>query len=228
MNAVLQVDEQAIAAEEILPLLARYQLLPHLLREIVIDQAIAAIECSETEIEQICQQLAQVAAPREAEVAAVRALKIEKLKQMKWGNQLASYFLERQDQLNQIIYSLIRTQDAGVANELYFRLQEQEQTFAELAPLYSQGTEAQTAGLVGPVELGQYHPSFARLLAASQPGQLMPPVQLENWFVIIRVEKHIRAQLDASTRQRLLDERFEQWLHHRISQLQQQDSATAA
>ena len=46
-----------------------------------------------------------------------------------------------------MVYSLIRSKDPGVAQELYFRIQEGENTFSELARQYSQGSEAQTGGL---------------------------------------------------------------------------------
>ena len=50
MSVTLQVNNQSIAAEEIIPLLTRHQLLPYLQREIIIDQAIADIKCTEDEL----------------------------------------------------------------------------------------------------------------------------------------------------------------------------------
>lgn len=47
----------AIASEEIIPLLATYQLLPQFSRELIIDQAIAPIECTSEETLSACQQL---------------------------------------------------------------------------------------------------------------------------------------------------------------------------
>ena len=70
-------------------------------------------------------------APEQLESVATRGLKIEKFKQVHWGQKLESYFLERKSQLDKVIYSLIRTEDHEVAQEFYFRLQEGEQTFAD-------------------------------------------------------------------------------------------------
>ena len=36
------------------------------------------------------------------------------------------------------------------------------------------GQEAQTGGLIGPVELSVPHPALARILSISKPGQLWP------------------------------------------------------
>ena len=103
--------------------------------------------------------------------------------------------------------------------KLYFRIQEGEQSFAELAREYSQGPEAQTGGLVGPVELTTPHPVLAQMLRVSQLSQLWPPTRLGEWIVIVRLEKFISAQLDESMRQRLLNECFATWLQEQLQQL---------
>lgn len=48
---------RVIASEEIIPLLATYQLLPQFSRELIVDQAIAPIECTPEETLTACQQL---------------------------------------------------------------------------------------------------------------------------------------------------------------------------
>ncbi len=150
---------------------------------------------------------------------ATRELRIEKFKQETWEPKLESYFLSRKDQLDKVIYSLIRTRDIGIAQELYFRILEEEQSFAELASAYSQGPEAQTDGLIGPVELSVPHPTLAQLLSLSQPGQLCPPTRVGEWLVMVRLEKFIPAQLDDAMRRRLLDECFNNWLKDQFEKL---------
>lgn len=235
MDALLKVGDRVITTEQIIPLLAGYQLLPPLLREIIIDQAIAAVSCTPEEIASATQQfyeqqqLTTEAAKlnwasrngmtlAQLEALAVRGLKIEKFKQATWGHKLESYFLGRKEQLDRVIYSLIRTQDVGVIQELYFRINEGEQSFADLAREYSQGPEAQTGGLIGPVELSVPHPTLAQLLRVSKPEQVSPPTRLGEWFVIVRLDKFIPAQLDASMRQRLLQECFMNWLAEQLNQ----------
>ena len=240
MSTVLQIGNRTLAAEEIIPLLASYQMLPQMFRESIIDQAIAPFSCTSEETATACQQFYQRCnltseAERQAwlerygmrhehlEALTTRRLRIEKFKQATWGNNLESYFLKRKGQLDQAVFSLIRTKDRSVAQELYFRLQEGEQTFAELASAYSQGSEAQNGGVVGPVELSTLHPNLARLLRVSQPSQLWPPNRLDEWLVIVRLERLIPAQLDAFMRQRLLGELFEAWLQEQLSQLPDSD-----
>lgn len=235
MTAILKVGDQTITAEEVIPLLAKYQLLPQLLREIIIDQTIATIDCTDEEKNAACEQFytknqltsqeerqawrdRQDLSLEQVEELAVRGLKLEKFKQATWGHKIESYFLKRKGRLDRVIYSLIRTKEAAIAQELYFRIQEGEQSFNELARDYSQGPEAQTGGLVGPVELSTPHPTLAQMLTVSQPGQLLPPTRLGDWFIVIRLEKFLPVQLDDAMRQRLLEEMFTTWLQEQLRQ----------
>jgi len=233
---IFQVGSKVIEAHEVLPLLSRYQLMPRFVRNIILDQAIADISCTEEErqtaIEEFCQQqqltsiqareawlLHQGITLEQMEDLAVRPVLLEKFKIATWGRKVDSYFMTRKTTLDQVVYSLIRTKDMGLAQEIYFRIQEGEQSFAELAREYSQGSEAQTGGLLGPVPLSQPHPAISKLLSVSKPGQLWSPRPLAEWFVIIRLEKLLPAQLDQSMRRRLLDELFETWLQEQIQQV---------
>lgn len=234
MSAV-QVGSQTITSEEIIPLLVGYQLLPQLLRELIIDQAIAQVTCTREEIaiampkffeqHQIFseetlaawQQRYNITAEK-LQALATRQLRIAKFKQATWGGQLESYFLNCKSRLDKVIYSLIRTKDAGVAQELYFRIQAGEQSFAEIAREYSQGPESQTGGLQGPVELSVPHPALAKMLCVSQAGQLLPPTRLNEWIVIVRLEKFIPAVLDEPTKQQLLNNLFQTWISEQVNQ----------
>ncbi|MEB3213749.1 MAG: peptidylprolyl isomerase [Leptolyngbyaceae bacterium] len=245
MSDMLKIGTRTIASDNILPLLAGYQMMPQFLKEVLIDEAIADIDCTDEEKEEAYQtfyQQNQLTEPdhrrawlnhyqmNEAQLQslATRELRIEKFKQQKWGPKLESYFLDRKGKLDKVIYSLIRTKDIGIAQELYFRISEGEQTFAEMAREYSQGPESQTDGLIGPVELSVPHPSLAHMLSISQPGQLCPPTRVGEWVVIVRLERFIPAQLDDGMRQRLLNEAFNEWIKEQLQGLHSSDSNGAA
>jgi parvulin-like peptidyl-prolyl isomerase len=235
--AHLSIGNHIISQAEIVDLLAGYQMLPQLCRLVITERAISPFELTleekECVIEQFYQtnQLTTVEAQakvlkhysmnlEQLEAVATRELKIEKFKQATWGTKLESYFLQCKSQLDKVIYSLIRTKDAEIAQELYFRIKAGEQTFAECASVYSQGAEAQTQGMLGPVPMTQPHSAIAQKLSISQPGQLWPPIKLDEWFVIVRLEKLIPAQLDDAMRSTLLNHLFETWLAEEISKAQ--------
>ncbi len=234
MTALLQIGDRTINVDEIVPLLKQYGMLPQLLKEIVIDNATASISLTEEEVtkaykqfyqqqqlgdeEQLQAWLKSRGLEREQlDYLVTRTLRLEKFKQDTWGAKVEPYFLQRKEKLDKVIYSLIRVNDIAIAQELYFRVQEDEQPFTELAREYSQGPEAQTGGLIGPVELGVPHPVLAKMLLKSQPGKVLPPTRLGDWILIVRLEKFLPAQLDTATQQRLLNEQFETWLQGEIS-----------
>ncbi len=238
----LQVGSETLKAEELLSLLHRYQLMPQVLRAKVIDEAIAEYSCTEAEKQtaiarfyQHCQITSQEAleawlqqhqlTEKAMQEMAIRPLLLKKFQFAMWGNKLESYFLQRKADLDQVVYSLIRTQDEGLAHELYFRINEGEQTFAAAAQQYSQGAEAHTGGVLGPVSLSQPHPIIQKILSVSKPGQLWEPRLIADWFVIIRLEKFMPAQLDETVQQRLLDELLEVWIQATIQERLQQSSS---
>jgi hypothetical protein len=234
MTTVLEANQAEIANMEAISPLTKCYLLPQLWRETIIDQAIANVTYTDAEAslarENFYLQNQLISeADREAwakrhgitqeqlAALAIRDLKIEKFKQANWQHKLEAYFLKRKGQLDRVIYSLLRTRDAGTALELYFRILEGEQTFADAAKQHSQGHEAQAGGLCGLCELGNLPPGLAQMLKTSQPGQLWSPMRMGEWMVIVRLEQIIPAQLDEAMRQRLLNELFEEWLHQEVA-----------
>jgi parvulin-like peptidyl-prolyl isomerase len=233
MTELAQIGNFQVPTRELVPLLVKYQMFPALLRELVIDRSIANTECSEAERVQAIQEFYQryqlasneqveqwLALQRltyiQMEEIAIRLFKIEKFKRDTWSNKLEAYFLKRKGQLDRAIYSLIRTEDLGIAQEVYFRLMDGEQTFEEIARKYSQGAEAQTSGLIGPVELSTPHPAIAQLISTNPPGKICPPIKLEQWYAIVRPEKMLPSQLDEPMRQRLINELFQTWLQEQM------------
>lgn len=232
---LLQIGEQALSLEEIVPLLTKYKMLPQFFREVLIDRAIAKGSCTFEEItlaqEQFIKKyqlntetalqtwLEHYGLTTEQLVdIAVRELLIEKLKYATWKSKVESHFLTHKSSLDKVVYSLLRTPEQEVATELYFLIDAGEQSFAELAREYSTGPEAQTGGLIGPVELSKPHPTIAKILSLSQPGQLRSPIQLGEWFVILRLEKFIPAVLNDTLRQQLVDNLWENWLQEQVQQ----------
>ncbi len=226
MAAVLKIGDLELDIRALLERLDQYQLLPKLVQEVVIDQAIDSVECDPeeayktfcsqrkllTEQQQQAWQTQNKLTQEQMYMRALREAKLAKFKEDTWGNQTESYFLERKAKFDRVLYSLIRTKDPSLAQELYFRLNDDGESFSDLARAYSEGQESQTGGLIGPVALTVPHPMIGRMLSVSQPGQLWSPTPIGEWYVITRLEKFVPAQFDDSMRQQLLNELFETWL----------------
>ena len=233
MTTTLQIQNPTIKTAEIIPLLDNYRMLPQFLRELVLDRAISEIEYTQTEFENAYYDFtAQYQLSTTAEIETwlnkheitcaqfnerlIKKIKLDKFKQEQWGHQLESYFLDRKLALEKAVFSLIRVKGEGIAKELYHRLEAGESSFAELAKAYSLGSEAHNDGLVGTVRLIDLHYALAQMLHRSQPGQLLPPKQIEDSWVIVRLEKYLPAKLDCAMRARLLDELCDRWVEKQV------------
>ena len=146
-----------------------------------------------------------------------RSLQLEQFKKATFGPRIEPLFLERKASLDRVVYSLLRVRERAKAVELHLRLEEEEATFADLASTYSEGSEKQINGLIGPMELGRINPVLGERLRISTPGQLWPPFEVEGWWVLLRHERHLPAQLDQPMQQRLLNEMYETWMRDQVS-----------
>lgn len=109
-------------------------------------------------------------------------------------HQVRQHFLKVKDHLDQVMYSLIRTTDHDLADELFIRIREGETTFAQMARIYSQGPEAKTGGIIGPAPLKQVHPLLVEALRSSEPGQVIKPFWFKQFSIILRLEDYIQAR----------------------------------
>lgn len=241
-----QFCQGTIPQEKLTSLLHQYGLLPRLLQEMTLDREIAPILCNPEELLQAYQRFyATNGIASEAELGAwlakhhkitvekfhqqiQRTLQIEKYQQQRWGNKLESHFLTCKPQLDQVIYSLIRMQDFAMAQEVFFRIQSGEQSFADATKEFSQGTEAQTGGLLGPMPISQPHPVIAARLKSASPGQVLPPIKLGEWAVVLRLEQYLPAQFDEATQQMLIENLFQTWLQESVQELIQYFSVKLA
>ena len=128
-----------------------------------------------------------------------------------------AHFLARKNQLDRVVYSLLRVKDGYLARELYLRLDAGEANFADLAAEFSEGQEKQTKGIVGPVPLTQAHPALAERLRTSPAGQLMQPFQIESWWLVARLESYTPATFDDNIAGQMAAELFEQWVKEETS-----------
>jgi parvulin-like peptidyl-prolyl isomerase len=231
-----RLAHNAMSGEEVIELLQRHWLLPQLQKELIIDDALTNITCSPEEIFSAYKAFYhqyQITSDEgraewldrnhcnlvQFEDLVLRTIKLDRFKQITFDSQISSYFLQRKSQLDRVIYSILQVNNFHLAQELFFRIQDGEATFAELAPQYSSGQETQTGGLVGPQELSIPHPVLAQKLLLLRSGQLADPIQIANCFVVIRLEQYLPAQLDAAMRQRLADELYEQWMQMQLKEL---------
>ncbi len=118
-------------------------------------------------------------------------------------DKVSNYYLERKSYLDLIEYSIIRVKNQNLADELFLRIKEKEETFEDIASKYSEGPENKTNGHIGPVPLGNAHPLLAHLLKISEEGKVCSPRNIDSWWVILKKEKLLNTSLNDEIIQKL-------------------------
>lgn len=106
---------------------------------------------------------------------------------------LRARFLEIKDNLDLVVYSLFRSTDHGLTDELYLRIKEDGGDFSDVAH-HSDGPESLTNCLVGPCPILKAHPEIAIKLKSFPMGLVKPPFWFHHWSVLLRVERRIPAK----------------------------------
>ena len=131
----------------------------------------------------------------------------------KYQNKAEARFLEKKEQLDQVVYSLLRVRDGLLARELYLRIAEHEVDFNEAACEYSEGQERNTKGIIGPVPLTQAHPILAERLRTIKTGELVEPFSVEGWWLVVRLERYAPARFNEETAEKMARELFQEWVN---------------
>ena len=121
-------------------------------------------------------------------------------------------FLQRKSELDQVVYSLLRLEDRFLAQELYLEIESGESNFADLAKRYAEGPERNTNGIVGPVSLTQAHPILVEKLKIAQPGILLEPFPISDWWLVVRLERYAPATFTDEVSEQMCEEIFKAWI----------------
>ena len=155
----------------------------------------------------------------EFEDLALNKIRIKKFCENNFYHKVESHFLQRKNDLDIVVYSLIRLRDRFKANEFYLRIEENEADFSDLATKFSEGIEKKTRGIIGPSPIGKAHPKLAEFIKTSEIGKVQPPISLEGFYLILRVESFDEACLDDFMKEKMSEELLNNWLDSQTNEL---------
>ena len=135
--------------------------------------------------------------------------KFNKLVLEKFSHKIESHFLKKKDDLDIIVYSLLRLKDPFQARELHLQISEGEADIGDLAKKYSEGQEKNTRGIVGPTPINKAHPILVDFFRSGKEGDLSKPMQIEDWIIIVRIEYLKEIQLEKETELIMAKELFQ-------------------
>ena len=227
-GTVVPVLRRAIGAEG-RALLKRFNLLTPLVEQMVTREAIAVVEVSEEQLEKgrlgLLEQRGYDSVEQWSELLEeLGRSEDEVLERLRHGIRRRSFmrerfapkaearFLERKNELDQVVYSLLRLESSFLARELYLQIESGESNFADLAKRYAEGPERNTNGIVGPVSLTQAHPTLVEKLRVAQPGVLLEPFRISDWWLVVRLERYSPATFTDEVSDQMCHEMFEAWI----------------
>jgi hypothetical protein len=237
MKKSLQVHLKELENLELHEVLHKHQLLQPLVKRLAEEQmAKAANFGSEEEsilISQAWQDLqskppTRINEPWEGEAndnevgiinQRLHQLRLQKRLNELYDGDVEQHFLKRRDDLERITYRTIRVKQMGLAEELYLRLLNQEDTFENLATKFSEGEERMAAGLLGPMAITDPHQIITSVLRKLTPGEINPPIAVESWYLVIKLEQRQPAKLNQGLRIQLENELLENDLKPQIIEI---------
>ena len=210
-------------------LLKRYNLLKPLVEQMITSEAIAgvpvpadALEKAKLELldqrgfetmERWSEMLADLDRTDEEVIDRLeRVIRRQEYIRERFAPKAEARFLERKNELDQVVYSLLRLANNFLARELYLQIESGESNFADLAKRYAEGPERNTNGIVGPVSLTQAHPVLVEKLRVAQPGVLLEPFRIADWWLVVRLERYSPATFTPEVSDRMCREMFDAWI----------------
>jgi parvulin-like peptidyl-prolyl isomerase len=232
VNPLLNLDRAPMAVESVIDRLHRFELYPQLRHEIltedlVEEMAIAGsidLEYTSTEYTKKYAEIERsikCQGMNESQLGTIadRELRLQKFKLARWASEVEPYFVAQGGGLDRVVLSILQVADGCLAQELFFRIQSGEESFAEIALDYSQGIHARNAGILGPLLLRELTPGIKEIVERLVPGELSVLLQVDNYYTFFRLDEREPAQLDDRMDRFLLDELFSIWLESQLSLL---------
>jgi len=133
-----------------------------------------------------------------------------------WSQAVPGLFLKRRGDFDQVVLTMLRLRDPDLATELYFQLQEGECSFHELVERHADEADRLRRGVVGPVPANRLNPLLTRVVRRYQPGELIPPLDINGVVHLIRVDSHQAGRLDDQLRGQLLEECRNRWQREQL------------
>ena len=222
-------DLQRLISAEGRALLHRFNLLKPLVLQMLTREAISHVLVSDEQLEQarlgLLQQrgfdgkaqwgelLEQLGLTEEEVLERLRhGIRRRSLIRERFAAKAEARFLERKNELDQVVYSLLRIENSFLARELYLQIESGESNFADLAKRYAEGPERNTNGIVGPVSLTQAHPTLVEKLRVAQPGVLLEPFRISEWWLVVRLERYSPATFTDEVSDQMCQEMFDVWI----------------
>lgn len=135
------------------------------------------------------------------------------------------YFAEHKLDYTQVVLYEVVFSSLDLATELFYALQEQEITFAEMARQYAQNPEhRRRGGYCGLLMRKDLKPELCAAVFAATPPQILKPIVIGKKVHLVWVEEILLPALDDALAQQIQSELFAQWLQQQTAKIDYRQS----
>ena len=136
-----------------------------------------------------------------------------------YGHLAENLYLRRKDDLDKIIFSQICVKDRNSAYDIYLKLESRESSFGEIKELFKNNKEFIFHEKVGPINTSSLEPEMKELLVQQTEGDLQEPILIDDFWVILRLDKKIDTVFDDQMKLLMVTELFEDWIKNEIQDM---------
>ena len=136
-----------------------------------------------------------------------------------YGHLAENLYLRRKDDLDKIIFSQICVKDRNSAYDIYLKLESRESSFGEIKELFKNNKEFIFHEKVGPINTSSLEPEMKELLVQQTEGDLQEPILIDDFWVILRLDKKIDTVFDDQMKLLMVSELFEDWIQNEIQDM---------
>jgi hypothetical protein len=146
----------------------------------------------------------------------IRPHRLIQFREAMWGPLVNSLYLQRKDEFDIITFTMVRSRDYNVMQEVYFRLKDGEETWQAICRQLNPD-QPETPVVYGPAYRAQFSRELVDHLYGCGIGVISPATLIGGWTVVTRLERIQPSALDDAIRAILLKDRFDAWFEEQCS-----------
>ncbi len=143
-------------------------------------------------------------------------LLVQKLTKTLFNQEVEQYFAKNRFQFDRVVLYQMIFSDEQLAQDVFYQIKNSEISFYEAASRYGRDEQPPCC------DYAQFYrwmlnPKIAASVFDQQIGQVLEPVEIEQGYHLIKVERILSAELTPELRQELLNQRFQTWLKSELN-----------
>ena len=140
-----------------------------------------------------------------------RPERIIKYREERWGPRAQSLYLKHKERYDKITYQRLQCKEPGVMQEVFFRIQDGEETWDSLSKqFYPQ--EPNASARIESVPVNTIENILLEELRKAGEGKIIKPLIIGDQVVVAELEAFEPSKFDDNLRQIILRDQFEGWL----------------